>query len=145
MCIRDRIYPDYMDHANEEICVVIMIEDINAVNQIDSIMEVEGVDVVFIGPNDLAATLDVPLGMNNQHPKHVDAVNKVLEAGKRHNIPTGIHCGSPEEVIERIEQGFLWMPLMSELALMRTSFASSMKQIKENSKSSNLKSDGKFY
>ena len=46
-----------MDHANEEICVVIMIEDINAVNQIDSIMEVEGVDVVFIGPNDLAATL----------------------------------------------------------------------------------------
>ena len=61
------IYPDYMDHANEEICVVIMIEDINAVNQIDSIMEVEGVDVVFIGPNDLAATLDVPLGMNNQH------------------------------------------------------------------------------
>ena len=83
--------------------------------------------------------------MNNQHPKHVDAVNKVLEAGKRHNIPTGIHCGSPEEVIERIEQGHLWMPLMSELALMRTSFASSMKQIKENSKSSNLKSDGKFY
>ena len=109
------IYPDYMDHANEEICVVIMIEDINAVNQIDSIMEVEGVDVVFIGPNDLAATLDVPLGMNNQHPKHVDAVNKVLEAGKRHNIPTGIHCGSPEEVIERIEQGHLWMPLMLSL------------------------------
>ena len=139
------VYPDYMDHANEEICVVIMIEDINAVNQIDSIMEVEGVDVVFIGPNDLAATLNVPLGMNNQHPKHVDAVNKVLEAGKRHNIPTGIHCGSPEEVIERIEQGFLWMPLMSELALMRTSFLSSMKQIKENSKSEGVKSDGKFY
>ena len=51
----------------------------------------------------------------------------------------------PEEVIERIEQGFLWMPLMSELALMRTSFLSSMKQIKENSKSEGLKSDGKFY
>ena len=134
-----------MKHADEEICVVIMIEDINAVNQIDSIMEVEGVDVVFIGPNDLAATLNIPLGMNNQHPKHVDAVKKVLEAGKRHNIPTGIHCGSPEEVVERIEQGFLWMPLMSEVALMKTSFMASMKQIKEKSKFSDLKSDGKFY
>ena len=134
-----------MKHANEEICVVIMIEDINAVNQIDSIMEVEGVDVVFIGPNDLAATLDVPLGMNNKHPKHMDAVKKVLDAGKRHNIPTGIHCGSPEEVIERIEQGFLWMPLMSEVALMKVSFAESMKQINDRSKSSELKSDGKFY
>ena len=51
-------------------------------------MEVEGVDVVFIGPNDLAATLNIPLGMNNRHPKHVEAVNKVREAGKRHNIPT---------------------------------------------------------
>ena len=49
------------------------------------------------------------------------------------------------EVVERIEQGFLWMPLMSELALMKTSFTASMKQINEKSKPSELKSDGKFY
>lgn len=139
------IYPDYMKHANEEICVVIMIEDIEAVNKIDSIMKVPGVDVVFIGPNDLAATLNVPLGMDNQHPKHVSAVNKVLEAGKRHGIPTGIHCGTPEEVSRRIDQGFLWMPLASDVALMRSAFESSIKNINDLRPEPDAKSDGKFY
>jgi 4-hydroxy-2-oxoheptanedioate aldolase len=139
------IYPDYMKHANEEICVVIMIEDIEAVNRIDSIMQVPGVDVVFIGPNDLAATLDVPLGMDNQHPKHVAAVNKVLEAGKKYGVPTGIHCGTPEEVERRIAQGFLWMPIASDVALMKSAFSTSIKKITDSSSMSEVSSDGKFY
>ena len=139
------VYPDYMQHANEEICVVLMIEDIEAVNKIDSIMEVPGVDVVFIGPNDLAATLGVPLGMDNQHPKHVAAVNKVLEAGKKHGMPTGIHCGTPEEISRRIEQGFLWMPIASDVALMKSAFQTSIKKINDSSSTTEAKSDGKFY
>jgi 4-hydroxy-2-oxoheptanedioate aldolase len=139
------VYPDYMDHANEEICVVLMIEDIEAVNRIDSIMEVPGVDVIFIGPNDLAATLNVPLGMDNQHPKHVAAVETVLRAGKRHGIPTGIHCGSPEEISRRIAQGFLWMPIASDVALMRSAFVTSVAKIKETTESTGINSDGKFY
>ncbi|MEC9451396.1 MAG: aldolase/citrate lyase family protein, partial [Chloroflexota bacterium] len=116
-----------------------------AVNKIDSIMEVPGVDVVFIGPNDLAATLGVPLGMDNQHPKHVAAVNKVLEAGKKHGIPTGIHCGTPEEISRRIEQGFLWMPIASDVALMKSAFQTSIKKINDSSSTTEAKSDGKFY
>ncbi len=139
------IYPDYMKHANEEICVVIMIEDIEAIKKIDSIMQVPGVDAIFIGPNDLAATLNVPLGMDNQHPKHLDAVNTVLEAGKKHGVPTGIHCGTPEEAIRRIEQGFLWMPIASDVALMRGAFSNAIQKVNDSSAKSELKSDGKFY
>ena len=96
---------DYYEIANELTTVIIMIEDPVAVDQIDDILSVPGVDVVFIGPNDLANTLGVPLGLNNQHPDHVAAVQKVVDSGKRHGVPVGIHCTDGAEVGRRIAQG----------------------------------------
>lgn len=110
---------DYYQKANEEVCVVLMIEDVEAVEKIDDIMQVPGVDVCFIGPNDLASSLGVPLGLDNPHPDHKAAVRKVLEAGKRHGVPVGIHCASPQELARRIDEGFTWLPIGSDIRLLR--------------------------
>jgi 4-hydroxy-2-oxoheptanedioate aldolase len=58
--------------------------------------------------------MGIPLGLDNPHPDHLAAVRRVLEAGKRHNIPVGIHCGTAEAVNQRIEEGFLWLALSSD-------------------------------
>ena len=130
--IRGRLYggPDYYEKANEEIAVVLMIEDSEAVRRIAEICNVPGIDVLFIGPNDLAASLGVPTGYENPHPDHKAAVRQVLETGKRFNIPVGIHCGSPEEVNRRIEEGFLWMPIVSDARFLAAAAQNAVERVK---------------
>ncbi len=114
--VRGNLYggPDYYEKANEEIMVVLMIESREGVENAEEIMRVPGVDAVFIGPNDLAASLGVPLGLNNPHPEHKAAVAKILQAGKKTGVPVGIHCQDADEVNMRIEQGFLWLALAGD-------------------------------
>ncbi len=118
--IRGRLYggEDYTTHANEEICVIIMLETITAVHNADAILAVPGIDAVFIGPNDLAASMGLPLGLDNQHPDHLAAVAEIRAACDRHGIPPGIHCGSATAVNQRIDEGFKWIALSSDAGLM---------------------------
>ncbi|MBI4299763.1 MAG: hypothetical protein HY677_01405 [Chloroflexi bacterium] len=109
---------DYPEHANEEIAVIVQIEHIDAVRNVDDILTVEGVDAFFIGPNDLAASMGLPIGLDNPHPDHMAAVAKVLEAGKRHGVPAGIHTGSGQEVLRRIEEGFQFIAISGDSGFM---------------------------
>ena len=118
---------DYFKMANELVTVIVMIEDGKAVDNIDAILAVPGVDVAFIGPNDLASTLGVPTGLDNKHPDHVAAVQKVIDAGKRHGVPTGIHCIDGAEVSRRIAQGMQWMPIASDVRVIKQAFEEEMK------------------
>ncbi len=129
--LRGQLYggSDYYQQANEEIMVVLMIEDTEAVKCIDEICIIPGIDVLFIGPNDLAASLGVPLGLNNPHHDHKAAVRKVLETGKRFNVPVGIHCSSGEEINRRIEEGFLWMPIVTDARLLMSAAREALGQV----------------
>lgn len=118
--IRGRLYggADYAERANDEICVVLMLETWKAVEDADAILSVPGIDAVFIGPNDLAASMGLPLGLDNAHPDHVAAVSAIREACERHGVPPGIHCASPEAVNARMAEGFKWIALSSDAGLM---------------------------
>ena len=130
--IRGRLYggADYYQKANEEIAVILMIEDSEAVRRIAEICNVPGIDALFIGPNDLASSLGVPPGYDNPHPDHKAAVRHVLETGRRFNIPVGIHCGSGEEVNRRIEEGFLWMPIASDARFLSGAALAAVEQVR---------------
>ena len=122
--IRGRLYggDDYAERANEEICVVLMLETIRALEHADEILSVPGIDAVFIGPNDLAASMGLPLGLDNAHPDHVAAVTAIREACERHGVPPGIHCATSAAVNQRIAEGFKWIALSSDAGFM-SSFA----------------------
>lgn len=111
---------DYYDKANDLVMVVCMIEDGAAVERIDKIMSVPDLDVCFIGPNDLASSLGVPTGLDNQAPEHIQAVAEVVAAGKRHAVATGIHCIDGNEAAKRIKQGMTWFPIASDMRLLKT-------------------------
>ena len=118
--IRGQLYggPDYFERVNEETCVVLMIEDVEAVRRISEISSVPGIDVLFIGPADLAASLGLPGRANNQHPDHKAAVKRVLDTGKEFGIPVGLACAGPEEVNQRLEEGFQWLTVGSDARLL---------------------------
>ena len=130
--LRGRLYggPDHYEKANEEICVVLMIEDAEGVRRVAEIANVPGIDVLYIGPTDLAASLGVPIVDDNPHPDHRAAVRQVLETAKRFGIPAGIHCTGAEEVNRRIEEGFQWIPIASDARFLAGAAGSVLSEIK---------------
>ena len=142
--------PDYYAEANDMTLVVIMIEDPVAVDCIDEIMQVPGVDVCFIGPNDLANMMDLPTGMDNPAPRHIEAVQKVVDAGKRNGVATGVHTGSGEEAARRIKQGMQWFPIGSDARLLKMGVDGQLEAMQaglagEMAQSNGSESGGTFY
>jgi len=106
----------YYKFANKNVMVIIIIEQGKAVDQIEQIAAVPGIDVMFIGTNDLSFSLGV--GGQQDHPKQLEAIGKVVAAAKRHKVPLGRPAGSPEQVQQYIKDGFTFFQGGAELGLM---------------------------
>ena len=109
---------DYARFADENVLVVVIIEERRAVESVEAIASVPGIDVLFIGANDLSYSLGVR--GRTSDPSVEQAVEKVLAAGRRHGIPVGYPAGSPAEINRRIAQGFRFFQAGSELGLLRS-------------------------
>ena len=95
--------PEAIERADERIVVGVMVESERGVQNADAIMSVPGVDMVLVGPNDLAASI----GYATDTQRLVDeAVALVGKAGLRHRIATAIAAQSPESAISFLDQGY---------------------------------------
>lgn len=104
----------YADFADKNAMVVIIIEQKQAVENIDAIVDVPGIDVVFIGPNDLSHSYGF---RGRQTPEVKEAMAKVVAAAKRRNIPVGRTAGAGD-IGEYIKEGFRFFQASSELGMM---------------------------
>lgn len=105
---------DYEATCNEEILVIPQIEDPEGVENADGIMAVEGVDLCFLGPNDLSKSMGVEQG----HPDHEAAVQHVLAACKKHGKPAGMPVRTTEAISQRVNDGFQLLDIASDLRLL---------------------------
>jgi len=108
----------YYARANEEILVVIQAEHIRAVEQADEIFSVPGLDAVFVGPNDLLASMGKKPRMETEDPDFVEALEHIRTTAKKYGVAPGIHVGTVEAVQRRIAEGWQFIALASELGLM---------------------------
>jgi 2-dehydro-3-deoxyglucarate aldolase/4-hydroxy-2-oxoheptanedioate aldolase len=95
---------EYLATANEEVMTIFQIEHIDAVNNIDEIVAVEGVDWVFVGALDLSGSMGM-LGRTDD-PQVEEAVQAVLSSCKRAGLPCGILALGPDQANRRIREGF---------------------------------------
>lgn len=104
-------FDDYAKQANEDMAVVVMIESKQAVENIDLILEVEGVDGVFIGPYDMSGSYGV-IGQT-AHPIVLKACNTVVKACEKHKKSAGLHIVKPtkENIKIAVEDGFTFLAL----------------------------------
>jgi 4-hydroxy-2-oxoheptanedioate aldolase len=109
---------EYLKRANDEICLVLQIEHIDAVEHCDEILSVPGVAACFIGPNDLAASMGVGLGvpLECDDPRLMEAIAHVQKTAKACGVAPGIHCSGSAGVNQRISEGFQFLALASELS-----------------------------
>ncbi|MBA2278224.1 MAG: 2-dehydro-3-deoxyglucarate aldolase [Chloroflexia bacterium] len=108
---------DYYANANDQILLVLQIEHIDGVEHADEILSVPGVDACFIGPNDLAASMGMGLGvpLESEDPKLVEAIMHVRDTCRARGVAPGIHTSGAEAVNMRIGQGFQFCAMASEL------------------------------
>lgn len=95
--------PDYVAHADAEIMVIPMVETVAAVENIDAILAVEGVDMVYLGPNDLAFGFDGNVGPDRSRSE--EAMAHVIARARAAGIPVGIFCANAAEARRRVEEG----------------------------------------
>jgi 4-hydroxy-2-oxoheptanedioate aldolase len=110
--------PDYYAHANDELLVVLQCEHIEAVENADAIFSVPGIDAIFVGPNDLAASMRSKDGKPPSAEATAQAMKHILATCKKHGVAAGVHCTSPEEVQHRIAEGWQFIAIGSELRMM---------------------------
>jgi 4-hydroxy-2-oxoheptanedioate aldolase len=106
----------------EGACIV-MAESVSAVDNIDDICSVPGVNAVYVGPADLAASLGVPPALGVVPGEHADAITKILDACARHDMVAGIHCGTTQQVVECAGMGFRMITISTDTQLLSTAAA----------------------
>jgi 4-hydroxy-2-oxoheptanedioate aldolase len=108
----------YYQAANDEILVVIQTEHIRAVEIADEIYSVPGIDAIFVGPNDLAASLRAADGTPPSKQQMEDVLQRILAAAKRHGVPCGLHVQTPADALRRAKEGWQFIAVASELKMM---------------------------
>ena len=93
----------YVKTSNDDVLVVVMIESQTALDNLDEILSVPGVDAVFIGPDDLS--LNLGIFQQRSHPKFEGALTRVLDACKKHGVAPGMHCNE-NNINDILSRGF---------------------------------------
>lgn len=116
--------------ANEDIFVAVQIEHIDAVDRIDEILEVEGIDAVFVGPYDLSASMGLTAQFD--HPDYITARTRVLDACKAKGIAPGIHVVPPDVdlFIEQNKEGYKLMAYSLDVTMILESCKTALTKIR---------------
>jgi len=109
---------DYYAKVDDEILIVLQCEHIDSVRNFDEIYSVPGIDAVFVGPNDLMASMRDATGKPPSPEVFKQALADILAGCKRNKVAAGIHTFSIEEAKQRIADGWQFIAVNSELRFM---------------------------
>lgn len=132
-------FDDYKEHFNQHSIVICQIEHKEAVENIDDILSVKGIDGIIIGPYDLSGSYGIPGEFEN--PLILEAEQKVLDSAKRNGIPAGIHVVHPdtEELLSNIKKGFKFIAYGVDMIFLATTCVQEMKNINKILKSEDFR------
>jgi len=109
---------EYYAHANDEILVILQTESPQGVENAEEIYGLPGVDAIFVGPNDLKFQMRGPDGKDPEPDELEAMLQRVLSTGKKVGTPVGLHVQTPDQVRHRIEEGWQFIAIGSELKMM---------------------------
>lgn len=119
--------PDYFEHANEEVLCIPQIEDLQGIENAEAIARVDGVDIGFLGPGDLALSMGVKAG----HPDHEAALQRFREGCARAGKPSGIPVADGPAAKRRIEEGFQFIDLGNDVRFLEAAAKANFAEIKD--------------
>ncbi len=116
-----------LEKSNQNITIILQIEHIEAVNNIDAILDLPGCDAILIGPFDLSASMNT-IGQVDR-PEVVEAINKVKKACLQKNIPCGIFAKDSQTAIKAKQEGFNLICVGVDIVLLWKTARSTLEKI----------------
>ncbi|HKU95162.1 MAG TPA: aldolase/citrate lyase family protein [Vineibacter sp.] len=108
----------YQATANDEVLVIPMIETQEAIDNIDAILDVPGVNGIYVGPSDLGLSLGLKPMLDRDEPQVLAIYDKLLAATKKRGQFAGLHNGTPAYAARMIEKGFRFVTIANDSGLM---------------------------
>lgn len=118
---------EFVRAADRSVLAIAQIEHIDALHEIDAIVQTPGLDAIFIGPVDLAMSMGY--ADETQHPEVQAAITEIVAAAKAYRMPVGIFVvGGIQEIQAALAQGFQWIAYTSDYLLLARAVDSIMAQ-----------------
>ena len=122
---------DRLSHLNQHVHVTIMLETAAAFDQLDDILSVEGIDAVTLGPSDLSIDLGV-YGTSRQEDALAEYRQRLIAAARAHGKQVAMLVDSVAEAQRWIEAGVLLVAYSSDVAILRSGYASAVRQLHQS-------------
>jgi len=119
---------EFMKEANEHTLIIAQIETKEAIDNIEEILDVEGIDVGLIGPNDLSISLGVPDLMGSE--VMTQAIDRVVQAAKKKKKASGMHIGSIDALKKWRSKGMTVLAYSTDIGFMYSASKSALDQLK---------------
>lgn len=116
--------------SRNAVCVI-QVETAEAVDRVDDILSVPGVDAVYVGPADLAVSAGLAPTFQVEDPAHERLISTILHACLKHQLVPGVHCTDPGAVIRWREQGFRMLTVGSDVSFLRKAASDALQAIRD--------------
>jgi 4-hydroxy-2-oxoheptanedioate aldolase len=123
---------DYLQHADDTVVAFAMIETAEALENLDAILSVEGLDAIYVGPGDLSLALGCKPTFDEVEAPVAQAIDHILDRAKAHGVVAGIHNMSPEAARKRVAKGFQFVTVSSDSRLMATGAQQALKTMRQS-------------
>ncbi len=118
---------EFIKDANASNFVILQIERKDAMDDLDNILSVKGVDAAVLGPNDMAASYGVSEDLNGQFMN--DVFQKVVDSGKKHGVYTGMHIGNIPKLVEWKKKGMQIITYNTDLGFLSAGASAGLKEL----------------
>lgn len=118
--VRASIYggADYPERANDTIVIFAMIETRQALDNLDKILAVEGLDGVYVGPSDLSLSLGCKPSFDDVEPPVADAIAHIVQRATAHGRIAGVHNGRVDVARARAAMGYRFLTVSSDARIL---------------------------
>jgi len=123
----------YQKTANDEIVLLPMMETRTAVENMEAILDVQGIDGVYIGPSDLGFSYGIEPKLDHTEPEILKIYEKIVKECDKRKLNPGIHCSGAEGALRAINMGFKLVTLANEVGLMTTYARMQVNQTRKDS------------
>jgi 2-keto-3-deoxy-L-rhamnonate aldolase RhmA len=106
---------EFFAQSNEDLPVIIQVETVKAFENLEAIVSVPGVDVLWVGHYDLTVSMGIPAQFN--HPRLLQAMDDLVDACMRHGVAPGFMPPTPENAAHWISKGFRMISLGSDIGV----------------------------
>lgn len=110
---------DYLAHANETVVTIAQIESKKGLDNVEAIARTPGLDMLYVGPNDLGLSLGRAAVSDQTDPVVVAAIDKVLASAHAAGLKAGIYCGTADHGLAMIKKGFDLVTVVNDAWLLR--------------------------